>query len=157
MRHLLAVALVAVGCGTAPPTPVVHPASVALTPEAAAAAARAVIDAHYGVEPTAGNARTIVGKAEFLDDQMWIMNRWERGWHITPSAPSSWFRVVAFVENPAPGQVAVRVIGYAANGDQRFDGLEQYIQSGDPRMPRWADYQVAVLQAQINRTLRLMH
>jgi hypothetical protein len=157
MRHLLAVALVAVGCGAAPPAPLVHPAAVAVSPDAAAAAARDVIDAHYGVEPTAGGPRMIVGKAEFLDDQMWIMNRWERGWHITPSAPSSWFRVVAFVENPAPGEVAVRVVGLAANGDQRFDGLEEYIQSGDPRMPRWANYQVAVLQAQINKKLRGLH
>lgn len=156
MRHFLALAVVAVGCGAAPPPPSVHPAAVAVSPDAAVAAARAVIDARYGVDPSIGNAHTIVGRAEWLNDAAWLANRWERGVIIQPMANESWFRIVAVVEHPRPGEVAVRVIGLAANGDQRFDGLEPYIASGDPRMPRWADYRVAILQAVINKRLRAL-
>src|SRR5205085_4653483 len=79
MRHLLALAVVAMGCGAAPPALTVHPAEVAATPDVAVAAARAVIDARYGIDPSAGNDHVIVGQAEWLDDAAWLAHRWERG------------------------------------------------------------------------------
>ncbi|HTJ43609.1 MAG TPA: hypothetical protein VL463_16000 [Kofleriaceae bacterium] len=158
MRQLyLLAAVLVVGCGAAPPAPVVHPAAVAISPQDAAAVARQVIDARYGVDPGAGSDRIIVGRAEWLNDAQWIARRWERGMIVRTFNPEGWFRVVAVVENPRPGEVAVRVIGLAANGDERFDGLEQYIVSGDPRMPRWADNRVAVLQLVINKKLHDLH
>ena len=159
MRHLyLLAAVVVVGCGAAPPAPVIHPAAVAMSPQDAAAVARQVIDARYGIDQGASsNDHIIVGRAEWLNDAHWIARRWERGMIVRQFNPEGWFRVVAVVENPRPGEVAVRVIGLAANGDERFDGLEEYIVSGDPRMPRWAETRVAVLQAVINKKLRDIH
>ncbi len=158
MRQLyLLAAVLVVGCGAAPPAPVVHPAAVAVSPQDAAAVARQVIDARYGVDPGAGSDRIIVGRAEWLNDAQWIARRWERGMIVRTFNPEGWFRVVAVVENPRPGEVSVRVIGLAANGDERFDGLEEYIVSGDPRMPRWADNRVAVLQLVINKKLHDLH
>ena len=148
--------VIAVGCGAAPPAPVVNPVAVAVSPDIAASAARAIIDARYGVDPNAGTDRVIVGRAEWLDDAAWLANKWEHGVLMTPTsaADETWFRVVAVVENPTPGTVDVRVVGVASTGDERFDGMEPYIKSGDPRMPRWADRRVALMQYVINKRLR---
>lgn len=154
MRHLFALALVAVGCGAAPPTPTVHPIVVNVAPGVAADAARNVIDARYGVDPHTGTDEVIVSRVEWLDDTQWEANRWERGWSSVPMTAETWFRVIAVVEHPTPSQVAVRVIGVASTGNERFDGMEPFIATGDPRMPGWADYKVALIQAAINRQLR---
>jgi hypothetical protein len=152
MRHLFALALVAVGCGAAP-TPTVHPVVVQVAPDVAADAARKVIDSRFGVDPHTGTADVIVSRVAFMDDSDWISNRWSRGWSSHPMISETWFRVIAVVEHPTPSQVAVRVIGIANTGDERFDGMEPYIASGDPRMPRWANLQVALMQAMINKQL----
>jgi hypothetical protein len=154
MRTYLALALVAVGCGAAPPARTVHPASVAVTPDVAAATARAIIDDRYGIDPGATSDRVIVGRTEWLDDTAWLATKWERGFIVKSPFGNSWFRPIAIVEYPRPGEVAVRVVGVTSTGASRFDGLEPYVMSGDPRMPRWADSRVAVLQAAINRRLR---
>jgi hypothetical protein len=158
MRHLyLLAAVLVVGCGATPAPPVVHPATVAMSPQDAAAVARQVIDARYGIDPSAGNDHVIVGRAEWLNDATWLSRRWEHGVIVRQLSPEGWFRVIAVVENPRPGEVAVRVVGLAATGDERFEGMEEYITSGDPRMPQWADVRVALLQAAINKKLRGIH
>jgi hypothetical protein len=156
MRHLFApaIVLVAVGCGAAPPPPVINPVAVNVSTDVAASAARAIIDARYGVDKSAGTERVIVGRAEWLDDANWLANKWEHGVLIHPMSAETWFRVVAVVENPTPDSVDVRIVGVASTGDERFDGLEGYIKSGDPRMPRWAERRVAIMQYVINKRLR---
>ena len=154
MRHLFALALVAVGCGAAPPTVTISPALVQVDSDTAAAAARKVIDSRYGVDPHTGTSDVIVSRVQFQDDSEWVSNRWSRGWSSSPSISESWFRVIAVVEHPTPSLTAVRVIGIANTGDERFDGMEAFISSGDPRMPRWANLKVAIVQAAINRQLR---
>jgi hypothetical protein len=151
-----AIVAIAVGCGAAPPAPVVNPVAVNVSPDVAASAARAIIDARYGIDPNAGTDRVIVGRAEWLDDNAWLANKWEHGVLMTPTsaADETWFRVVAVVENPTPGAVAVRIVGVANTGAERFDGMEPFIQSGDPRMPLWANRRVALMQYVINKRLR---
>lgn len=155
MRHFLALAVMAVGCGAQlQPHVAVRPASVAVSPDIASAAARAVIDARYGVDHSVSTDTVIFGRVEQLNDAHWITNRWERGWTVIPVSAQTSFRVAAIVEYPRPGEVSVRIVGLATTGDSRFDGIEGPIQSGDPRMPSWADDRVARMQIAVNHVLR---
>jgi hypothetical protein len=154
MRHLFALAIVLAGCGSAAPHAVVNPAAVDVSPKLAAAAARAVIDVKYGVDPHGSTERQILGRAEWLNDTAWLAAKWEHGVGVMPTMTAGWFRVVAVVENPRPGEVSVRIVGLTSGDAQRFDGLEGVIQSGDPRMPRWAEDRVARLQLAVNHVLR---
>jgi hypothetical protein len=154
MRQLFALAVVLAGCGSAAPHAVVRPAAVDVSPSLAAAAARAVIDVKYGVDPVGTSDHKILGRAEWLNDAAWLAAKWERGIIVQPIGMMAWFRVVAVVENPRPGEVAVRIVGLTSGLAQRFDGLEGVIQSGDPRMPAWADDRVARLQLAVNHVLR---
>ena len=66
---------------------------------------------------------------------------------------TTWFRPVAVVMSPRPGEFEVRVIGRTSTNADRFEGLDDYIQSGDPQMPAWAEARVARLQTAANPVL----
>jgi len=153
MRKLLALVVLA-GCGSAAPHIAVRPAAVEVSPVMAARAARAVMDVKYGVDPHRGDDHTIFGRTEWLDDAAFLVAKWERGKTVVPMSTATFFRAIAIVESPTPGQVAVRIVGETSTNGERFDGLEGPIQSGDPLMPQWAEERVAHLQLAINQVLR---
>ncbi len=154
MRQLITLAVVLAGCGAAPPAPLVHPASVAVSPGLASAAARAIIDVDYGVDPGSTTDRVIVGRSQWFNDIGWLEAKWEHGVAVLPMTSAAWFKVVALVEYPHPGEVAVRIVGLTSGNAERFDGMEGVIQSGDPRMPAWASDRIARLQIAMNSVLR---
>ena len=141
------------GCGAAPRPTAVSPQSYATTPARAAAVARAVIDVHYGVDPSATTEHAVVGRAEWFGGTTEVVRKWERGRKVIPIALTTWFRPVAVVVSPRPGEFEVRVIGRTSTNADRFEGLDDYVQSGDPQMPAWAEARVARLQAAANTVL----
>jgi len=156
MRNVLALALILVtaGCGAAPRPASVTPQSYATTPSRAAAVARAVIDVHYGVDPNATTERAVVGRAEWFGGTAELAKKWERGRTVVPvGVATTWFQPVAVIESPQPGVYAIRVLARTSVNAERFEGLDRYIESGDPQMPAWADQRVARLQRSVNTVL----
>jgi hypothetical protein len=145
----LALIVAGAGCGSASP-PAAHPTAYATTAGTAAAAARAVIASRYGVDDAASTPGRIVSRIDWLDDA----SRWAAQRRIQPGEPTSRttsFQVIATIEPAGPGQVAVRVEGIVAGSDARLPGQgPATIETGDARMPPWADARVDAVRVAID-------
>jgi len=156
IARLAAIALIVAGagCGSASPPPPAHPTTFATTANFAAAAVRAVIESRYGVDDLASQPGRIVSKVDWLDDaSLWAAQR-----RITPGEPTSRttsFQVIATIVPVGEGQVTVQVKGIVAGSDARLPGQgPATIETGDARMPPWADDRVDQVRDAIATRLR---